>query len=118
MSVYSSGCYRLFFFSEVPATQTEEGKAAKTEGKAANKEENVSREAAARTVVVHGVTDEKEVTDSAGNPKSIRKICFSVGTDGEKLASILYRGKKDAIVAARRFLSKKFPFVILYKVSV
>ena len=101
----------------MPAAETEEEQSAKEERKAAKKEENVSSEAAARTVIVHGVTDEETVTASAGNPKSIRSIRFSVGVDGEKLANILYRGKKDAIVAARRFLSKKFLFVFLFRMT-
>lgn len=86
--------------------------------KTTNKAEKTSKEAAVRTVVVREVKSETEITKVAGNPKRIRNLIFDLDADGKKHASILYCGKRDALVAVRRFISETFCSTLLLLLKV
>lgn len=87
------------------------------ESKTTTKAEKTSKAAAVRTVVVRAVKSENEITKVAGNPKRIRNLTFDLDVEGKKYASILFCGKRDALVAVRRFLSEILLFFVAFAES-
>lgn len=87
------------------------------DSKTTNKAEKTSKAAAVRTVVVRAVKSENEITKVAGNPKRIRNLSFELDANGNKYALILYCGKRDALVAVRRFISEILFYFVAFAES-